>query len=149
MIDKLSFQTYRLQMVREESSAYGAVCSPDDLGPSLVSLLRHLDREHMVVVALDARNQPIGCHVVSVGTLSASLVHPREVFKFALLANSASIILAHNHPSEDTAPSRDDIELTQRLRKAGEILGVEVLDHLIVGGEQYRSLKEMGVGFDN
>ena len=76
----------------------------------LSPLLTGLDREHFLVLALDARNRPIGAHTVSVGSLSAAIVHPREVFKFAILANAAAVILAHNHPSGDCAPSRDDVE---------------------------------------
>jgi DNA repair protein RadC len=145
----LSFQTYRLQLVREQASECH---KPDPIldRPAAVSgllspLLADLDREHFVVLALDARNRPIGAHTVSVGTLSASLVHPREVFKFAILANASSLILAHNHPSGDTAPSQDDIELTRRLVQAGELIGIQVLDHLVIGDGDFFSLKEQNL----
>ena len=108
----LQFQHYRLQLVREGATepTLGADLSEILDSPAVVSrlllpLLDGLDREHFVVLALDARNRPIGAHTVSVGSLSAAIVHPREVFKFAILANAAAVILAHNHPSGDTAPT--------------------------------------------
>jgi DNA repair protein RadC len=144
-IERLEFQSYRLRMVRDGSETYEVVSGPESLGPSLIPLFDGWDREIMIAVALDARNRPIGSHIVSVGTLSASLVHPREVLKFALLANSASIILAHNHPSGERTPSKEDIELTRRMCKAGEIMGIKILDHLVFGGEEYLSMKEQGL----
>ena len=148
-MDALHFQTYRLQLVREtalEAPPAGPVLdSPSTVSQQLIPLFEGLDREHFVVLALDTRNRPIGANTVSVGTLSASLVHPREVFKFAILANAAAVILAHNHPSGEVAPSKDDIEMTQRLVKAGEILGIDILDHLVLGGEDFCSLKERGL----
>ena len=145
----LDFQTYRLQLVRETPADAPqdtpVLDSPSAVSQQLGPLFEGLDREHFVVLALDARNRPIGANTVSVGTLSASLVHPRETFKFAILANAAAVILAHNHPSGDLSPGRDDIELTQRLVKAGGIIGIEVLDHVIVGGQSFCSLKEQGV----
>lgn len=91
-----------------------------------------LDREIFAVMVLDARRRVLGVNVVSVGTLSASLVHPREVFKVALLLNGAAVIVAHNHPSGDCSPSEEDREVTKRLRRAGEIMGVALLDHVIL-----------------
>jgi len=144
----LHFQTYRLQLVREtpaEDPTASVLDGPAAVSRQLLPLLDGLDREHFVVLALDARNRPIGANTVSIGSLSASLVHPREIFKFAILANASSLILAHNHPSGDTAPSRDDIELTRRLVDAGTLIGIEVLDHLVIGGEEFFSLKEKGL----
>jgi len=97
------------------------------------------------VLALDARNRPIGANTVSIGSVSASLVHPREVFKFAILANASSLILAHNHPSGDVSPSRDDIELTRRLVEGGTLIGIDVLDHLVLSDGDFLSLKEKGL----
>jgi DNA repair protein RadC len=112
----LNFQTYRLQLVRESPAEASQIFdSPIKVFDQILPLFKDLDREHFVVLALDVKNKQIGANTVSIGTLSASLVHPREVFKFAILANAASIILAHNHPSGELSPSRDDIELTQRL----------------------------------
>jgi len=84
-------------------------------------------------VPLDGKNRALGFHIVSVGTLTASLVHPLEVFKLAILANVAAIIVVHNHPSGDPTPSAEDVAITQRLRQAGELLGIRVLDHVVVG----------------
>lgn len=144
-----SIQVYRLRLVREAQLDYAPITQPLEAERTVRSiatdLLDGLDREAGVVLALDSRNRPIGCHIVSIGSLSASLIHPREVFKFAILANAASIIFAHNHPSGDTSPSRDDIELTRRLAEAGKLLGIEVIDALITGYDSLLSFKEKGL----
>jgi len=109
-----------------------------------VALLRpHLadkKREHFVALLLDARHRLIRLSPIAVGSLSASLVHPRELFKEAIAASAAAVIIAHNHPSGDPAPSEHDVELTRRLVRAGELLGIEVLDHVIIGTEGAMSL---------
>ena len=92
-----------------------------------------VDREHFVILLLDQKNQVIGLHTVSIGSLTVSIVHPRECFKPAILSNAASIICGHNHPSGDCQPSREDRALTQRLVEAGKLLGISVLDHVIIG----------------
>ena len=115
--------------------------SSDDANKLLQSYLNGVDREHFVVILLNRKNGIIGINTVSVGDLSSSIVHPREVFKPAIVAGAASIIVAHNHPSGDPAPSRDDINVTKRLKEAGDILGINVLDHIIIGDGCYRSLK--------
>ena len=103
------------------------------------------DREHFVVLLLDTQNQIIGIHTVTVGTLDASLVHPREVFKTAILANAASVLLAHNHPSGDPTPSAEDLVVTRQLNEAGITIGIEVLDHVVVGDvDRYYSFREAG-----
>jgi len=94
------------------------------------------------ILILNTKNKIVAAHEVSRGALNSSLVHPREVFKPAVLHNAASIICFHNHPSGDPEPSRDDIEVTKRLVEAGKIMGIEVLDHIIVGEDRYVSLKE-------
>ena len=114
----------------------------------MLSELRHirdLKKEHFVAIFLNARNQVIKTETISVGSLNASLVHPREVFAPAVGISSASVILGHNHPSGDVTPSREDIDLTKRMVQAGEILGVEVVDHLIVGSDRFLSMKEANV----
>ena len=98
-------------------------------------------KEHFMCLYLNARNQVSHKEVISIGSLSASIVHPREVYHLAVRHCAASIILAHNHPSGDVSPSREDLELTRRLAEAGEIMGVEVLDHIIVAAADYLSLK--------
>jgi DNA repair protein RadC len=97
------------------------------------------DREEFVVVLLDAKHRPIGVNTVSIGSLTASIVHPREVFKPAIAGSSAALLLAHNHPSGDPAPSAEDVELTKRLREAGELLGIRVVDHVILGDSRHYS----------
>ena len=108
----------------------------------------HLEAEEvLIMVTVDTKHRVTGIFEVSRGSLSSFLVHPREVFKRALLMNAAGIFVAHNHPSGDVAPSRDDIAVTERLQQAGEILGVSLLDHLVIGDtpERYYSFKEAGL----
>lgn len=129
----------------------GAVCEaatvtgPADAHVVISSLTADKAVEHFVVVFLDARNHVSGAQTVSVGSLNSSIVHPREVFRLAIEHGAASIILGHNHPSGDTTPSSDDIQLTTRLAKAGELLGIAVMDHVIIGSEGYLSFKERGI----
>lgn len=120
------------------------ISSPADVDRLLRGRIANLDRENFVVVLLNTKNEVIETSTISVGTLSASLVHPREVFKPAIRASAASVILAHNHPSGKAEPSREDREVTARLAEAAEVLGIEVLDHVIVG-DGYFSMKEHGV----
>jgi DNA repair protein RadC len=104
------------------------------------------DKEHFGVLFLNVRRQVIGFNMVSIGCLTASLVHPREVFKPAILASAAAVILAHNHPSGDPEPSAEDVTLTRRLVQGGELLGIEVLDHVVLGlGMRYVSFKDRGM----
>ena len=118
--------------------------SPIDVLPLLADV-KDEQREHFLCLYLNARNQVIHKEVVSIGSLSSSIVHPREVFQPAVLQAAASVILAHNHPSGDVSPSQDDIDLTRRIVQAGEIMGIEVLDHLIIGADDFLSLKERGL----
>ena len=119
------------------------ISSPADVDRLLRRRIANLDRENFVVVLLNTKNEVIESPLVSVGTLSSALVHPREVFKPAIRASAASVILAHNHPSGNIEPSGEDREVTRRLVEAGEILGIEVLDHVILGDGFY-SMKEHG-----
>jgi DNA repair protein RadC len=108
--------------------------------------LRGVDREHFVGLYLDSSNQLICIHPVSVGTLNASLIHPREVFKLACLVSAASVIVAHNHPSGNAEPSREDISVTKQLVEAGKILDIPIHDHLIVTPQNgYVSFAERGL----
>lgn len=118
--------------------------SPLDVLP-LLSDIKDQQREHFLCLYLNARNQVIHKEVVSIGSLSSSIVHPREVFQPAVSHAAASVVLAHNHPSGDVSPSQDDIDLTRRLLQAGEIMGIDVLDHLIIGADDFLSLKERGL----
>ena len=117
------------------------ISSPADVEGLLRGRIANLDRENFVAVLLNTKNEVLEVPTVSVGTLSASLVHPREVFKPAIRASAASVILAHNHPSGKVEPSREDREVTRRLCDAAEIIGIEVLDHVILGDGHF-SMKE-------
>lgn len=121
------------------------VTSPTDTLPVFCALLENRAAEHFVVVFLDARMVVIGASVVGVGSLSATVVHPREVFRLAIENGAASIVVGHNHPSGDVTPSNEDMQLTSRLVKAGELLGIEVIDHLILGDEQHLSMRTRGL----
>jgi DNA repair protein RadC len=120
------------------------ISSPADVDRLLRGRIANLDRENFVAVLLNAKNEVIGAPLISVGTLSASLVHPREVFKPAIRASAASVVLVHNHPSGKVEPSPEDREATMRLEESAGILGIEVLDHVIVG-DGYYSMKEHGM----
>jgi DNA repair protein RadC len=117
---------------------------PTQAAAFLAPVLDHEPGEVFVVLFLNTKHQLLSFHEVSRGTLDSTLVHPREVFKSALLANAAAIVLAHNHPSGDPSPSPDDDVLTRRLKAAGDLLGVDVVDHVIVGDGRHYSFKEGG-----
>ena len=104
--------------------------------------IKNWDKEVIVAFYLDTRNKIISREIVSIGTLNTSVVHPREIFRTAIIRNACSIILAHNHPSGNVKPSNEDIEVTRKLKKAGVILGIELLDHLIVSREDYYSFED-------
>lgn len=139
---------YSCALVRDASvkaDANRPVERPREAAAIVRAVIGNTDREHFVLLALDIRNRVIGAQVVSVGTLSASLVHPREMFKPAILLNAAGVIVAHNHPSGDPAPSAEDRECTKRLVKAGALLGIPVLDHVILGADAgFFSFREAG-----
>jgi len=121
------------------------VKTPDDVVGVVRGRLKGKKKEHFLALLLDTRSQLIRVSEISIGSLDTSIVHPREVFKEAISASTASIIFAHNHPSGDPEASEDDIELTKRLAKAGEIVGIDVLDHIIISDKKYLSLKREGL----
>ncbi len=121
------------------------VKSPQDVASLLMPELRFLTQEVFKLVLLDVKNQVIAVPQISKGGLSSSIVHPREVFKEAIRRSSAAIVLVHNHPSGIPAPSQDDIKITGRLIETGEIVGIDVLDHIIIGDGIYKSMKEEGI----
>jgi len=119
--------------------------TPDDVVGLVRGRLRDQKKEHFLALLLDTRGRLIKIAEISVGSLDTSIVHPREVFKEAISASAASVIFVHNHPSGESEASEDDIELTKRLAEAGEIVGIEVLDHIIIGDNNSRSLKRAGL----
>ncbi|KRE36708.1 RadC family protein [Paenibacillus sp. Soil724D2] len=118
--------------------------SPKDIADLVSEDLRYLQKEHFVCLFLNTKNHLLAQETLSMGSLNASIVHPREVFRAAIKRSSASIICVHNHPSGDPTPSPEDIQLTHRLMEAGTIIGIEVLDHVIIGDQRFISLKEQG-----
>jgi DNA repair protein RadC len=142
-----SYRGYRVsvQLVREceEDRSPARIGGARDVYGVLQELSER-DREEFWTLHLDARHHLVGCEQTSVGTLSTSLVHPREVYKAAILSSAAAIIIAHNHPSGDPSPSPEDFAVSQRLYHAGEILGIPLLDSVIIGSCRYHSLRESG-----
>ena len=140
---------FRIALVREPGVKLAErpqLRVPAEAAPLLAQYIGETDREVFAVALLTIRHRVLGLHTVSVGCLTSSLVHPREVFKPAILAGAAALLLAHNHPSGDPEPSAEDIALTRRLVSAGQLLGIEVLDHVILGESgRYVSLRERGV----
>ena len=134
-----------LKLVKESSVLYETrkISNPYDSYRLAKNFLADSDREKFVVVCLDTKNQPVSIEVVSIGTVNSSMVHPREVFKAAVLSNASKIICFHNHPSGNTNFSKEDEVITNRLKKCGEILGIELVDHIVVGDDdKYFSFKE-------
>ncbi|WP_042146531.1 DNA repair protein RadC [Paucisalibacillus sp. EB02] len=118
--------------------------SPEDGADYVMEELRNLNQEHFVVLFLNTKNQIIHRQTIFIGSLNASIVHPREVFREAVKRSAASIIVAHNHPSGDPTPSQEDIHVTRRLAESGKMIGIELLDHLVIGDRNFVSLKEKG-----
>ena len=132
----------RLENFREDAKP--KINSPEDVYRMLYPQLREEKREFFICLYLDTKNQVISKETISIGSLNANIVHPREVFKAALLASAAHMIVVHNHPSGDPTPSREDIEITKKLVETGSIMGIDVLDHVIIGDGRHFSLKEAG-----
>lgn len=137
-VAELTKRRYRGRKLKE-------IRGPDDVVAVVGPKLRKEQREHFLVLLLNARHEVLARETVSIGSLNASIVHPREVFKPALLASAASIVLVHNHPSGDPEPSEEDLSITKRLVDAGELLGIGVLDHVIVASRGVVSLRSRKV----
>ena len=134
-----------LKLVKESSVLYETrkISSPYDAYKLIKNFLIDSDREKFVVACLDTKNQPVNISVVSIGNVNSAIVHPREVFKVAMLSNASKIICFHNHPSGNLKCSKEDENITNRLKECGEILGIELVDHIIVGdNDTYFSFKE-------
>lgn len=140
----------KIQMVKEKSLLIEnkKITNAQQVKEVVYQYLKGVDREHLVVLALDTKNKINCISTVSIGSLNSSIVHPREVFKVLIEANAGSFIVAHNHPSGDVTPSKEDVNITIRLKECGKLMGIELLDHIIIGDEEsreYMSLKEKGV----
>jgi len=138
---------WKLRVVRERSEPYSMrkrFTSSTELYAGFRDYFAMLDREEFVVLCLDNKHQLEGFHVVSVGSVSASIVHPREVFKVALLCNASALVFMHNHPAGDPTPSKEDIEITKRLRECADIFGIRVLDHVVFGDGRFVSFVDDG-----
>lgn len=121
------------------------ITSPQDAADLVLRELAGADKEHFMIIMLNTKHRVIGKKVISIGHLSGSLVHPREMFKEVIRRSSAAVIVVHNHPSGDPTPSQEDITVTKRLVEAGELLGIQVLDHIIIGDNCYVSFREQGL----
>lgn len=128
-----------------ETATKSVIKTPEDVAALVKGRLKEKKKEYFLAVLLDTRNQLIKTAEISIGSLDSSIVHPREVFKEAISASAAAVIFVHNHPSGDTEASEDDIRLTKRLAEAGDIVGIDVLDHVIIGGKAFYSLKREGL----
>jgi len=141
-------QIVSIKMVKEKTlqQQYGSkISSPRDTVEVFRKFIGDYDREVVALMSLNTKNKINALTIVSIGDLNTSIVHPREVFKMAILSNSCSIIICHNHPSGDPLPSKEDINISIRMKECGKLLGIELLDHIILGDEEYTSLKERGI----
>jgi len=141
---KACFELGKRQDLEPELKNYD-IKNPQSIVKAIRASIKDKAKEHFKLILLDTRNKIIGISTISIGTLNAGLVHPREIFKEAIIHNSASIVLAHNHPSGDPEPSDEDLTITKRLVKSGKILGIEVIDHIIIGKTGFSSFKERGL----
>lgn len=132
------------RLYRKHSIGRYTIRSPEDAAAYLMTDMSSLNQEHFVVLFLNVKNEVLHKQTVFIGSLNSSIVHPREIFREAVKRSAASIIVAHNHPSGHPSPSPEDIEVTKRLTEAGALMGIELLDHVIIGDHRFISLKEKG-----
>ncbi len=125
------------------------VTSPQDAANLLMSEMMFLEQEHLRVILLNTRNEVLKIQTIYIGSLNTSVVRIGELFRPAIRANAAAIIVAHNHPSGDPSPSPEDVNVTRQIVRAGELLSINVLDHVVIGHQKFVSLKERGLGFDS
>lgn len=145
MKNLIEIVTVKLEL-KGDMGSRESISSTDDAAKVIKEFLGETDREHAILACLNVKNQINNISIVSIGSLNSTVIHPREIFKVAILSNSASIILAHNHPSGDTTPSSADKAMTERLKKAGDILGIELIDNIILGyGDTYLSFRKEGL----
>lgn len=150
-VDIVSVKMIKLELVKEGTIHYLSedgkrkISSPSDAYNLVKEIYKGFDREVVMLVTLNTKNEPCNISTIGVGTLSSTIVHPREVMKIAIIGNAAAIVLYHNHPSGCVEPSSDDINITKRLNKVAEIIGIKLLDHIIIGDDSYLSLKEQNI----
>lgn len=132
------------RLYRKHSEGRYVIRSPEDAAAYLMTDMSSLSQEHFVVLFLNVKNEVLHKQTIFIGSLNSSIVHPREIFREAVKRSAASIICAHNHPSGNPSPSPEDIEVTKRLTEAGSIMGIDLLDHVIIGDHRFISLKEKG-----
>ncbi len=147
---KIQISFERVVLVKEKAKRYELpreIGSPEDVYRAVVTITNVQEEAQEVfgILILNTKNKIVAVHEISRGILNSSLIHPREVFKPAVLHNASSIICFHNHPSGDPNPSKDDVDVTRRLVEAGEIMGIDILDHVIVGDDRYTSFRERGI----
>ena len=144
----MNISVFRLSLIKDHAMPYAKaalVLSPNDVYELITEYLQETDREHFIVLFLDSESKVIGINTVSIGTLTESLVHAREVFKGAMLANAASLICAHNHPSGTALASEADMSVTRKLVEAGRLLGIPVHDHVVIGEDTFFSFRQQGL----
>ena len=138
---------YTISLIKEAASPFHAKTrcqSSEDVYRYFKDICENQDREHLYALFLDTKHVPIGMNHVAMGTLSTTIVHPREVFKCAILLNAACLLIVHNHPSGDPSPSPEDRALTTRIAEAGQLLGIALLDHVVIGNGRYFSFADHG-----
>jgi DNA repair protein RadC len=141
---KACFELGKRQDLEPELKDFN-IKDPQSVVKAIRASIKDKAKEHFKLILLNPRNKIIGISTISIGTLNTSLAHPREIFKEAIINNAMSVVLAHNHPSGDPEPSEDDLTITKRLTEAGKILGIEVVDHIIIGKNNFCSFKEKGL----
>jgi DNA repair protein RadC len=144
----MNISVYRVSLIKEHTIPYGThslILTPVQVYELIKEYLQDTDREHFVAIFLDSRSEVIGINTVSIGTLTESLVHPREVFKAAILANAASVIVVHNHPTGEAHASEADMSVTTKLKESGRILGIPIEDHVVLGEKTFFSFREEGL----
>jgi DNA repair protein RadC len=141
---KACFELGRREELEPEPKDFD-IKNPESVVKAIRSSIKDKAKEHFKLILLNPRNKIIGISTISIGTLNASLVHPREVFKDAIVHSAASVVLAHNHPSGDPEPSEDDLKITKKLVDSGKLLGIEVLDHIIIAKNGFKSLANEGL----
>lgn len=142
---KASFEAGRRSIIAERERTVREVKCPDDVAALLGPEMNRLDREHFKAVLLNTKNRVIKIVTVAIGSLNAALVHPREIFKAAVIASAAGFIIVHNHPTGNPEPSREDGELTERFVRCGDLMGIDLVDHIIIGGNRFVSMRERGL----